>query len=65
MASSPESGSMDMLTSPKAAQTTLELNPARVKPRTRNYGDSAAARGIVIGIAISALLWAAIIAALI
>ena len=54
-----------MLTSPKAAETTLELSPAREEPRTRDYGDTAAVRGIVIGIAISALLWAAIIAVLI
>jgi hypothetical protein len=65
MASSPESGSMDMLTSPKAAQTTLELNPARVKPRTPQLRRFCRSAGIVIGIAISALLWAAIIAALI
>jgi hypothetical protein len=56
---------MDMLIRPKAAETTLELTPAREEARTRNHGDLAAARGILIGIAISALLWAAIIAALV
>jgi len=52
MISSPQNGLMDMLTSPKAAETTLELSPAREEPRTRDYGDTAAVRGIVIGIAI-------------
>ena len=54
-----------MLTSPKVVETALEVSPAREASSTRDYGDRAPARGIFIGVAISVLIWAAIIAALI
>ena len=54
-----------MITSPKVAETALELSTPREEPVVRDYGDRGPARGIVIGIAISALIWAAIIAVLI
>jgi len=65
MVSSSEGGMMNMVSSPKVAETALELTATREEPIARDYGDAAPARGIVIGIVISALFWAAIIAALI
>jgi hypothetical protein len=56
---------MEMLSRPKAAETILDLSTPRERPVARDYRDDSPARGIVIGIAISAVLWAAIIAALI